>query len=334
MTMEFLHVPLTRDETAWMHAQVKSWLAGRIADEPVWQASFRAELIVQVAELHGVLPIVLRALQRVEGADEAVLAQAQQKRILWVGREMQLRQLAREVGSEIEKAGLRALVVKGPTNADTIYAVAADRPFSDIDFLVPQEDRDAISDLLRKLGFEHIESEYRQGEDYCEDQWYTSGRQLGFEVHSNLVHNPRLRKGMSLSFADVVTAGLGEASDPEALVMVNAVHAVASHQFDRLQHLVDIALSARLVIDEDQIARLVAASRRCGADSAVCVGLLIAGRMMNEAHCIHLATRFGRVRKEKFTAFVLSNKAILQARSSIRGHHSWRRKLLRHMLKT
>ena len=89
------------------------------------------------------------------------------------------------------------------------------------------------------------------------------------EVHTNLVHSPKLRGGMSLRYEDVLEAGDGAVASPTALLLVASAHAAIGHQLDRLQHLVDILLAVRGVAGAVDFERLRKAAGRSGVLLAV-----------------------------------------------------------------
>jgi Uncharacterised nucleotidyltransferase len=109
---------------------------------------------LQLAEHHGVLPLVARNLsaharglpswveQTLKSAYEANL-----RRNLWFASE-----LAR-ITDHFEMAKLRAVPYKGPVLAESVYGDLALRSFSDLDFLIAPADFERAKQALAELGY-------------------------------------------------------------------------------------------------------------------------------------------------------------------------------------
>ena len=114
------------------------------------------ERLGELAELHGVRPILLRKLRLQPVPREAVSAVLERwktRSILEAGQTMLLRRHAGLVLAGLEAEGVAARVVKGPVFADRLYAQAADRPFTDIDLIVRRDDLAGVGRVMEGLGF-------------------------------------------------------------------------------------------------------------------------------------------------------------------------------------
>jgi hypothetical protein len=208
------------------------------------------------------------------------------------------------------------------------------RTFTDIDILVASADRERAAKIMAELGFELLEPEYRKGEDYLEDKWClkTNPRVL-VEIHTDLVHNPSLRRLSSVTYDDVLSAGNGDWEDATALLLVASAHAAVSHQFDRLQHILDVALAASGAAGPVDIARLKRAAPTSGVTTGLHVGLSLAGRMFRQEQLLELANAVSSTPLAAFAGRLLTQDAVMTARSKKRGGFSWRRKVLRQIIR-
>ena len=158
-------------------------------------------------------------------------------------------------------------------------------------------------------------------------------RSVMVELHGDLVHNPRLRRALHLDRAAVLAAGGGDAEDAAALLLVAAVHGATSHQFDRLQHVVDVLLLGRGAAGAVDPVRLARVAEGCRARTALGVALLVAARAFGDGACAALARQLGAGAAARLGAALISPGVVLRAPTDARGRDSWRRKALREVLR-
>lgn len=299
--------------------------------------------LLRAAELHGVQPFVLKRIRQLETASglrqefaAEVLAAIETARNLQINQaamELMLRHHGARVLTAFANADIPAAIVKGPTFADRLYQHPAMRTFTDIDVLIPLSKRKQTRSAMESLGFEPYERDYRAERDYFEDVWLLrSDHRVSIEVHSDLVHNPRLRARASLTFEDLVKAGDGDPNEASALLYVAAVHAAMSHQFDRLQHLLDVALATSGAAGSIDWQRLRRVSDRTGTRRALFVAVELAAAVFGEPALSRLGGNLKPGLGDRIGALLVSRDTVLEARSDRRSHKSWRRKLLRRML--
>jgi hypothetical protein len=341
------HARLSQAASAWLLAIANPLNAS--ATRTSRPAALEIAPILHAAELHGVLPAALRALRwpidphaaspiagsetEVENAKRAVAA-AKTRQIHQAGFELLLRHHGEKIIGALHAAGITAAIVKGPIFARRLYAEPAMRSFTDIDILLPLPARGAASDILRSLGFELYARDYRAGQDYCEDNWLlVDDPRVGIEIHSNLVHNPKLRQTASVTFDHVADAGNGSTEDATALLFVAAAHAAISHQFDRLQHLVDIALAANDRAGKIDIERLSRSARGSGVLTAVHAALCVTGTAFDDPCCIAMAEALRPSALDRAASGLITPSSVLAAWSSRRSGSSWRRKALRQAIR-
>jgi predicted RNA-binding Zn ribbon-like protein len=331
----------------------ESWLihfadpARRVSAPSGFFDSAQIETLLAAAESHGVLPAVVRALGALlksrghrtsgDGHFAAALEAARLRLAYQTGFGMRLSHHAAKAMQAFAAAGVTGTIVKGAVFARRLYPDPSLRTFTDADILVPADHRDAAAAVMRELGFELFEFEDRRGKDYHEQKWLLRAQHnVMIEVHSNLVHSPKLRGGeggMSVRYEDVIAAGEGDANAPTALLLVAAAHAAVGHQFDRLQHLVDVVQAARGAAGAVDPRRLADVARQCGVALAVAAALDLAGRTFREATATELARLTMPGRLHRLPSLMLSPALVLRAQSKDRARGSWRRKLFRQALR-
>lgn len=209
---------LSRAARSWLiHLADPANHAPRSKGHPPWVEI--AGLVAQ-ARKHGVLPYVLRnlaGLARAEPPDptrQRELTIARASFAAGAGFTLLLSHHATHALAALHARGLRAIIVKGPVFARRIYPDQALRSFTDIDILIPPADRAEAGQLLAARDFQHEELAYRSGRDYAEDKWVLREQpHVMIELHSDLVHNPKLRHALNLDYEAVLWAGAGDPED-------------------------------------------------------------------------------------------------------------------------
>ena len=330
MSVSILHAPLTPAAADWLLCCAHP---DPFSHSPSYLLPIdEIDAILDAAELHGVGPACIRLLQTVAAAP--TIRAAQNRLGYQAAQELMLCHHGEGIVQALRAAGVDAMIIKGPVFARRLYHRDISRTFTDIDILIRVGDRDAASRIMRERGFTQHEPAYRAKKDYSEDQWSRSEpAHIPVEVHGNLVHNPQLRAAMSVTYADVLAAGNGDGEDATALLFVAAAHGAISHQFDRLQHLVDVALAASGAagsIDSDRLATTAAST---GTKAAVYAALVVAGNLLAVPACHDIASQLRPSRYDRFAARLITHSTVLQARSSERSASSWRRKAFRQALR-
>ncbi|MDP2354558.1 MAG: nucleotidyltransferase family protein [Beijerinckiaceae bacterium] len=231
--------------------------------------------------------------------------------------------LTHEADTLVEKLdGLRATVVKGPTFAKKLYPSPTLRTFSDIDVLIDVDDQVEVERILKGLGYHLAEASQH------EFKWLSgANEQVMVEVQTDLVHAESLRRGMSLSYGSIA-----QSPDSSASLLIIAVVHGAGHQYEYLQHLVDICQAARFLkpTDEAELDRLLAATN---ARFATLVSLLFAGRIFGEDRCNVLAREIGSTPLHKLAASLLDQTVIMSTTDQRRASYNWRRQAFRLLLR-
>jgi hypothetical protein len=284
------------------------------------------ELVVQ-AEMHGVLPAVLRNFPPFQG--DAAFADVKADAL---GRQRPLLAYSLMLRAQLEAllpalAGLPVIVVKGPVFARRLYPAPHLRTFTDIDLLIAPEAERQVGQVLEAHGFGLVSA----SDDAQRQEWKWVCRDndaLTIEVHTNLAHHPQLREAISLTYRD-----LAEVQEtPAGLLTVGVVHG-ALDCFERLRHVVDICQAARILVTAEQercLETLVAAT---GARLAAVTALDLAFALFAEPRCGELARALGPARYRTVARLLLGRSVFVSAMTNVRALHSWRRQAFRLLLK-
>ena len=287
----------------------------------------QSELLLALADRHGVLPAVLRHFPPLH-TDPGLTAhkvEAQQRHRDALAFSLMLRTHGEAVLSSA--ARLPVLMVKGPVFARTIYPAPSLRTFTDIDLLVAPEAESQLAQVLAAHGFQL--AKYERDPERLEWKWLNRDNEaLMIEVHTNLVHHPALRAAISIQFQDLV----GIAETPAALLTVAVVHG-ALDRFERLRQVVDVCQAARRLTGAEEEQRFETLLQRTGARLAAAVGLDLAYRLFGEPRCRDLARGLGQVRHASLARLLIGRSAVISSMTEARFYHSWRRQGLRGLLK-
>lgn len=304
-----------------------------------------------LAELHGVLPATLNHVDHLlrdepesfllkPGLNSEVFAtiDPMRKRLaerlamaLFLGAE------SRRISSELRASGAEAIVLKGADFAARLYTPSSLRSFIDVDLLVRAGDWDRVNVTMARRGYLPRETPLKHAGGYSERTWeHPAMPGAMVEVHDNLVNSPTIRRGVSVRFEDLPlergTDGQLRAT-PTGLLIMAAVHGAASHSFDKVQHLCDLAQIVRGragPIDEISLRECLA---KTGAGFSVAIGLDLTARALNETASADLLARL-KPRWPRRTARLLITPALVaRSQGQRRRGVSWRRQMLRQMLK-
>lgn len=251
--------------------------------------------LIDQAAVHGILPAVIKNLRQWHAAaaldipDEQMaiaLKRGEEKLFGYTGTALHLRSQSEEILQAFRERGIPGIVFKGPQFADRLYPSSAMRTYTDIDLLVRKKAVPQAAAALGELGYTRQELTLKY-DDYGETLWLRSERSGGaVELHWNLVNSPRLRSRLSVEYDDLDVAN-GKVS-ASALLLMAAVHAAASHSFDRLGPLVDILQCVRQAAGALDRRWLIAAVRQTGAAICMAPALTLTARLFDEPLCTTL----------------------------------------------
>jgi len=247
--------------------------------------------LLQLAEHHGLVPLLYRRLATALGANrsaglEAIRQQDKRNahRTLWLTVELL------NISQHLAARGLEVLPYKGPVLAESLYGNVALRQFSDLDLLVRAPDLPALRSALVELGYKpglqlaqaaeraYLKSGYEfpfdgaQGRNLVELKWQILPRfySIAFEV------DKFFERAVGV---DVAGHKLRTLCDQD-LMLVLCVHA-AKHGWVQLCWLRDIAQLARSQALDWKALRLQA--ERLGIARMVAVTFLLSHRLLATA---------------------------------------------------
>jgi len=339
-----------KPEEEWLLAladseRTKFDLAGRLDARGV-------QLLCGSANLHSVLPAVLQSVERLLREDPQVLllepktapevsrALAPLKNRLAERAAMSLFLSAesKRLVSELAAAKVDAIILKGIDFATRIYARPGLRTFGDIDLLIRPADWETVSTLMTRLGYEAHDTILKYADGYAERSWQNPAMPgATVEVHDNLVNSPSIRRGVSVRLEDLP---LERAPDRQlratstGLLLIAAVHAAASHSFEKVQHLCDIAQAARGragAIDEKLLRECAA---KTGAGFSLATALDLTARAFKDRSCEELLARLELRWPRRCVRLLVTPAMVVRSQGNRRRWTTWRRRMLRQMLKT
>ncbi|NLF32002.1 MAG: nucleotidyltransferase family protein [Planctomycetes bacterium] len=280
----------------------------RAAAPAVRPAAGDLPALLDRADRHSVLPAVLRNL-RAMGLGGEALTPGRRRLLERTALSLRLRGQLAEILPAMASEGVAPIILKGPTFADRLYGEPSLRPFTDLDLLVARDAWPAADRAMASLGYRPgHEAGRKHAGAYGEETYRRDASAGAVELHWNLVNSPALRPGLSVTWEDL--GGGGELS-PEALLTVAAVHGAASHQFDRLGLLWDVALAVRGAAGPVDAGALRSLLDRTGAARAMRMALHLADAVLGEQAARALAARLALGRPDPLERALLTPAVVL-----------------------
>jgi len=245
---------------------------------------------VELSERHALLQLVTRQLSRVRtGCIPAdVVSRLSEVARLGAVRGLQLTGQLVSIVQELDRRGIDAMPVKGPTLAALVYGDLSLRLYEDLDILVHRADLDSARIALVALGYREAKTFNDARDDLIPETHHQafvhveSGTPV--ELHWSLTHRTLMRESLeqqwwerrrelSLGGANIRTLG------SESLVLYLCMHG-AKHSWARIGWLADLNQTLRKFapIDWDCVWRM---ARDGGASRMVAVGLLLIEGMLD-----------------------------------------------------
>ncbi len=145
---EFTHVR-DRDCTLEIAAMLASLHGSQLATLPPCDPT----VLFEVARLNKLLMLLPRQAGQLPPGCEALVPLLDQARLRVLLLNRQGLRLGAEITAQLNKAGVRHLVLKGPLQQMLLYGDALRKPAGDIDLLIRPQDRAAATAILRRAGF-------------------------------------------------------------------------------------------------------------------------------------------------------------------------------------
>jgi hypothetical protein len=263
-----------------------------------------------------------------------MLASVDQRLVAQTQLELVLAEQGKRVSDAFSAGGVRWAMVKGEVFSRRLYPHSTDRPFNDIDILVPFEDLEKSSLVLTNLGFHRSATPTRDNHSYRLDKWTLPGNEsVLIEIQTNLIRSPSLRGAIGLGYEELLAAGHDDPEDATALLLVAAVHGAAIHQFDRLQHVIDILQSARGAAGALDMSRLVRIAHETGSTVALQTALDLTATVFDEVAPRALADQLTSAPWRRPRRWLLTPKLVFRARTAAKKRDWWRRRIVREIIK-
>jgi hypothetical protein len=244
----------------------------------------------------------------------------------------------RRLAGELAAAGVETLVLKGADFAARLYARSALRTFGDIDLLIRRSDWKAVETTLTRLGYVERETRLKYAGGYSERSWeHPAMPGAMVEAHDNLVNSPTVRRGVSVRLEDLPLERGPDGrirATPAGLLIIAAVHGAASHGFEKVQHLCDIAQVVRGRAGPVDGKSLAECAAKTGAGLSLATALDLTARSLNEPACAQLLERLQLRWPRGIVRRLMTPAVVVRSQGAHRRAVTWRQRLLRQMLKS
>jgi Uncharacterised nucleotidyltransferase len=249
------------------------------------------DYVTQQALYHGTIPLLFRNLS-LFCPDRIPAATLNQFRDFSNGIACSNLRLTGELLSLLNlfrRYGIRALPIKGPALAATVYGNLALRQFTDLDILIPREDMVKAKELLIQQGYSpnlqltaSQESDYlKSHHDYkfirakdglvIEIQWGITERLFSFPLDFADLWN-RCEK-LSLAGVELLSLAL------EDLLLLLCVHG-SKHRWEQLKWICDIAELVDAYRQKIDWGRVLDRARMLGGERMLLLGLFLASDLL------------------------------------------------------
>lgn len=235
---------------------------------------------------------------------------------------------AREVMANMD--GLPLALVKGLDFAENAYKGIDTRKFSDVDLLIDASCEAEVNARLTALGYVLFEPKGKKIEQ-SERQWTRRSANTGLslvEIHTDLVHDPKLRRKMTLTYDLYASPDKGGVSNA-ARLLVAAVHGAASHLFGRLQYVVDGMMIARAGVNANE---LRARTEETGALLPLATMLRLAVEIYGCEASATVLAGLGKTPAARLDRLLISPSMVLAAKNRDRWRYLPQRHLYRMLL--
>lgn len=192
---------------------------------------------------------------------------------------MMLEAHAARIVHELRARGLPHRLVKGAAFAGALYPQISDRPYTDVDILVPAAVLDDVGAAMVASGFAlAVLPRPEKAEIYREQKWIREGEpHLLIEVHTDLVHLPAMRRRVTFGFQQVEIADYGGTSPASGHLLTAVVHGAIGHKFHQLKLAVDVLQAIRRL--GGAMPQAIAAARQLDLTYELAAAASLVGRL-------------------------------------------------------
>ncbi|MCP4314931.1 MAG: nucleotidyltransferase family protein [Hyphomicrobiales bacterium] len=289
------------------------------------------DILFDAALHHNIEPVLVRKLSKLDFTGFEAFASRLEKstkdQMFMSAISLALDDKAAGVRQAMENEKLPHAIVKGAAFATDLYPFPSDRPYSDIDILLPKSSLEPAMAIMSSLGYtQHKRQHFDKSASNEEQKWGLRDNPLLLvELHTNLVHISALRSRISLAYENYAIAGANGARPLAGHFVVAVMHAAAGHKFHQLKLLVDVLQATRaLNVDDIEHIAAVLPQLRIHPEISMCLALL--DEMFSDAtemECIN-AIRSGL--ELPYCWKPVDAHAVMNAPNT----HFWRSKIRRH----
>jgi len=281
-------------------ACVSPWTGKEIARQSL-AGPLDWDVLLDLAEEHSVQGLLAKRLEQLKFANVPEAAREKLRSRMRAQHLFALSMTAElfRVLEEFSKAGIQAIVVKGPVTSQVAYGDPAMRGFGDVDLLLRQTDIAATSRQMHALGFEAKipDPVLAAGKIPGEYVFRRPGTNRMIEVHTEKTfrYYPRgmpiaamfeRRRMLLLEGREVPALDLADE------IVFHCVHG-AKDFWERLMWVCDVASTVKNHPEVNWQDTLRAA-RECGAARMLSVGLLLSARLLQARLPASVAERIGQ----------------------------------------
>lgn len=180
--------------------------------------------------------------------------------------------MLRRIAKQLDDAGIRWCVMKGPAIAERCFSPPAARPYSDLDIIVPFDMRQQVAHALGTLGFTASELNGRLKNAENRGEWVLivhEPTRYTLELHWDFITGGSLRRFVTCDLAPVLErtemVGVDGFRVPMTCLADQfvscCVHATYGHGLASLRHLWDIAVTWQKCSGTEQQEALLTAAR-------------------------------------------------------------------------
>lgn len=254
------------------------------------------------AYIHGVFPLVYKALKPVTTLDESIKTLLKNSNLQIARRNMMMTAELLKVIKLLDDNGIRTITIKGPVLSHIIHGDITQRQFSDLDLLVDPNDMYQALELLSSIGYvsEHPiaflknSTLLRVGKDFPTTH---TEKNILIEFHWRLFLDRHIKKSNINLFSDsnyrcMIQGSSVETLELGALLLYLLLHG-SKHYWERMEWIVDIDRIIRLHhadIDWDGLCKM---AEEMGIEFMFYLGLAVSYELFCTPLSIAIIERIG-----------------------------------------
>jgi hypothetical protein len=219
-------------------------------------SAFSAADLFAVAEMHGVSQLIYRKIKASDASTSAAMSQflkiEKEAYRIQSGVMLDLSFRGNELGKALNAANIHHRTVKGLTFANDLYDNANDRPYTDIDIVLPLEQLVNATHIAKGLGYIPAEKAILDHSESNQEikLLRPNAPHVLIELHGNLVHMRALRRVKKIGWPELSIA-YDWKSPFVGHFIIAVTHAALGHKFHNLKLMVDCLQALRRLGRDD-----------------------------------------------------------------------------------